>query len=219
MVRRGIVLGVLFVATGVAPALAQSRVEVSGFYGWAFTDGVSGNSIIAGDGNVYDRVDPKDGQVYGFSVGVLATGNAEVGFIYSRQMSTLLLGGTNDRELGDLDITTYHGYFGYNFGETQVRPFVFIGFGATNFSDVPVTITGVRRTIPGETQFSTTWGGGVKVFVARHVGIRVAGQWTPTYIKTDSAGWWCDPYWGCYLVGNAQYANQFHLDGGVVVRF
>jgi hypothetical protein len=32
-------------------------------------------------------------------------------------------------------------------------------------------------------------------------------------------GWWCDPYWGCYLVGNSQYSNQFQFTGGVTVRF
>jgi hypothetical protein len=44
-------------------------------------------------------------------------------------------------------------------------------------------------------------------------------RWTPTYIKTDAAGWWCDPFWGCYLVGNAQYSNQFTFEGGVTFRF
>jgi len=52
-----------------------------------------------------------------------------------------------------------------------------------------------------------------------HVGARVGLHWTPTYIKSDAAGYWCDPYWGCYLVGDAQYANQFNLNGGVTVRF
>jgi hypothetical protein len=43
--------------------------------------------------------------------------------------------------------------------------------------------------------------------------------WTPTYIKSDAEGWWCDPYWGCYTVGSAQYSNQFQLAGGITLRF
>ncbi|MET0213234.1 MAG: hypothetical protein ABW292_09540 [Vicinamibacterales bacterium] len=39
------------------------------------------------------------------------------------------------------------------------------------------------------------------------------------YIKSDAAGWWCDPYWGCYLVGDPQYSNQFGFTGGVTIRF
>ena len=49
----------------------------------------------------------------------------------------------------------------------------------------------------------------------RIVGVRA----TPAYIKSDAAGYWCDPYWGCYLVGNAQYANQIELNGGITFRF
>jgi len=212
----------LFVLASVAPAFAQSpHVEVSGFAGWTFSDGVSGNSIVAGDGNIYDRVDPKDSGSYGFSVGVVVGGHSEVGFMFGQQLSKLELGGTNTREVGDLKLTGYHGYFGYNFGEpdAQVRPFIFGGLGATSAGDVDTTIAGVSHNLPGSTRFSTIWGGGVKFFPNPKFGVRAAVSWTPTYIKSDAAGWWCDPYWGCYLVGNAQYANQIQLSGGVTVRF
>jgi len=36
---------------------------------------------------------------------------------------------------------------------------------------------------------------------------------------TDSAGYWCDPYWGCAVVGNAQFSNQFELSAGLTLRF
>ena len=41
----------------------------------------------------------------------------------------------------------------------------------------------------------------------------------PTYIKSDAEGYWCDPYWGCYVVGDAQYANQFEFSAGISLRF
>jgi len=59
----------------------------------------------------------------------------------------------------------------------------------------------------------------VKVFPSPNVGARFGIRWTPTYIKSDAAGWWCDPWWGCYVVGNAQYSNQFEFVGGVMFRF
>jgi opacity protein-like surface antigen len=100
-----------------------------------------------------------------------------------------------------------------------MRPFVLFGLGATSYGEVSIN-TGLRDfTTGGETQFSTTWGAGVKIFPAPKFGVRLAVEWTPTYIKTDSAGWWCDPYWGCYLVGNAQYSSSFQFNGGVTVRF
>jgi hypothetical protein len=147
--------------------------------------------------------------------------HSEVGFMYSYQPSTLQLGGSNTRDVGSMNVSTYHGYFAYNFAPTEahVVPFAFGGLGATSFGSVNATVLGINRNIPGETKFSTTWGAGVKYFVNPRVGVRGAARWTPTYIKSNSAGYWCDPYWGCYLVGNAQYSSQIELSGGVSVRF
>jgi hypothetical protein len=220
MLKRLTIAGLLLGFT-ITPISAQ-KVEVSGFAGWAFSDGVSATTaVLAPDGNVYDRIDPKDSGIYGFSIGVIPAGNAEFGFLYSYQGTKLLLGGTNEREIGDMGVSTYHGYFGYNWGETdaKVRPYAFFGLGATTFGDVDFTFNGVGRTISGATRFSTTWGGGVKVFPAPHFGVRAGIRMTPTYIKSDSAGWWCDPFWGCYVVGDTQYSNQVELSGGVTVRF
>jgi opacity protein-like surface antigen len=220
MLKRVLITAGLFLLSGVVPAFAQG-VEVSGFVGWSISDGVDGDALIAGDGNIYDTVEPDDSLIYGFTVGVLVGEGAEVGFRWAQQPTTLLISGTTERELGDLSVNSYHGYFAYNFGESDapMRPFVLFGLGATNFGSVDVTVAGVDRSLGGETQFSTTWAGGVKVFPSPNVGVRLAVEWTPTYIKTDSTGWWCDPYWGCYLVGNAQYSNSFQFNGGVTVRF
>ena len=62
-------------------------------------------------------------------------------------------------------------------------------------------------------------GSQVRLPGAGNVGIRFEGRWTPTYIKSDSEGVWCDPYWGCYTVGDAQYSNQWELSGGITLRF
>ena len=199
-----------------------SRVEVSGIFGWTTSDGVDGNAVLAGDGNIYDAIDVKDSFSWGFGVGFNATENAEVGFLFNQQLSTLRVQGTATREIGDMNVNSYHPYFAYNFlpEDSTVRPYVLIGLGATNYASVAFTgIGGVARETGGETQFSTTWGAGVKFFATPNVGIRVGAHWTPTYIKTDEGGWWCDPYWGCYLVGDAKYANQFHFNGGIVFRF
>jgi hypothetical protein len=82
-----------------------------------------------------------------------------------------------------------------------------------------VTAGGVTEDLGGDTQFSSTWAAGVKLFPSPKFGIRLEARWTPTYIKSDAEGWWCDPYWGCYVVSDAQYANQFELSGGITLRF
>ena len=225
MLKSIVVAAGLIVAVGTAPTLAQTpspKVQASVWGGYVWSDGVEAtNAVLAPDGNVYNSVSPKDGGVFGFNVGFLVGPSAEVGFIYGRQFSNLVIGGTADRELGDLAVSTYHGYFAYNFMDPggKLRPFALIGFGATNYSSVDATLLGVPRTIPGETQFSTTWSAGVNYFPAPKFGVRGALRWTPTYIKTDSTGWWCDPYWGCYLTGDPQYSNQLELSVGFTVRF
>jgi opacity protein-like surface antigen len=224
MMTRKIGWLVVLVATmSAVPAMAQDKkAEASILLGWTFSDGVSGNSVAAGDGNVYNRIDPKDSFKWGVDVGFFTSEQVEVGFLFTQQMSKLTLGGTNTKEVGDMKIANYHGYLAYNFydNSSKVRPYFFGGMGATHFPSVPFTRVGVGASSTfAETQFSTTWGAGVKMFPAPGIGVRVGAQWTPVYIKSDAAGWWCDPWWGCYLVGNAQYSNQFDITGGISFRF
>jgi len=223
MLKRIVALvGIILI--GTAAASAQHKFEASGFAGWSFDDGVSGTNVLAPDGRNYNRIDPKDGFVWGASGSYLIGENMGVGFMYSRQSSNLVLGGnlgSPDRDLGTMHISNYHGTLEYNFGEDghPIRPFVYAGFGATNFGSTDFTSNVGNGTIQGHSKFSTQWGGGVKYFVNPKVAIRGAASWIPTYIKSDSTGYWCDPFWGCYLVGDPQYSNQFQLTGGVSFRF
>jgi opacity protein-like surface antigen len=206
----------------LAPSAFAQRVEASALFGWTLSDGVTGDPVLAADGNVYDTVDLEDSGSWGFAIGVSATDNVEVGFLFGQQLSSLALDGTAARDVGDLTINTYHPYVAYNAGaiDAKVRPYFLVGLGATNYDSVSFTrANGQTDETGSETQFSTTWGAGVKVFPSPNVGVRLGLQWTPTYIKTDAEGWWCDPYWGCYVVGDAQYANQFQFNGGITFRF
>jgi len=99
--------------------------------------------------------------------------------------------------------------------EAKARPYFLDGLGATQFGGIDTA----AGSIGGETKFSTTWALGVKLYPSQSVGIRLEGRWTPTYIKSDAEGYWCDPYWGCYTVAEAEYSNQFELSGGITLRF
>ena len=215
-----VILALVFLAS--ASSANAQRAELGVLLGWTLSDGVTGDGVIAGDGNIYDTVDMKDAFSWGFDFAVNASDNFQIGFLYGQQLSTLRLDGTATQDVGDLTINTYHPYVAFNFLErdARVRPYVMIGFGATNYGGVDFTrADGTTGTTGSETQFSTTWGFGAKVYGSRNVGARFGMQWTPTYIKTDPGGWWCDPYWGCYVVGDAQYSNQFQFNGGVTFRF
>ena len=119
---------------------------MSGIFGWTLADGVEGDARLAGDGNLYDRVDPKDSVNWGFIVGFNATDNLEVGFQFGQQLTTAEIGGTNTVELGDLTINTYHPYVAFNAAppDAKIRPYLMVGFGATNYGSVSFTGIGGR---------------------------------------------------------------------------
>jgi opacity protein-like surface antigen len=188
------------------------RVELSGTAGWTFSDGVN----VGGSDNSAIRVDPKDAFSWGARLGFNLSPHVEMGFLFNLQSTDLEASGVISRSVPQT-VYNYHGYFAYNFGDTDaaVRPYVLGGLGATQYGSLDTALGQVG----GETQFSTTWAAGLKMFPSKNFGIRLEGRWTPTYIKTDPEGYWCDPYWGCYTVGDAEYANQFELSGGIILRF
>jgi len=225
MLRKTFGMVALAAALIAQPAFAQDqRVEIGATVGWTFSDGVdTQNSVIGPDGNFYNRIDPKDSFKWGINGGAYVTEQTEIGFMFSQQMSTLQIDGSQLVDIGDLSVNNYHGYFAYNFGfsDSPVRPYAFGGLGATQFGEVNYTrlIGGDAATTGGDTQFSTTWGVGVKLYPSPNVGLKLGVQWTPTYIRSDAGGYWCDPYWGCYMTGNPKYANQWDLAGGLTFRF
>jgi hypothetical protein len=158
---------------------------------------------------------------WGFAGEYFITPNIEVGFMFNRQKSTLELGGSTTREIGDLNVDNYDGTFSYNMGsvDSHSRPFFMLGLGATHYGAVDFTFNGVPHTIDGNTKASVTFGGGLKFYASRNFGVRLQARLTPTYINTDEDGWWCDPFWGCYTVGNVQYSNQIEMSGGINFRF
>ena len=212
MIRKTILTAML-VALAVAAASAQEpRVEISGTAGWTFSDGVSGS---ANDTSVV-RVDPKDAFSWGARLGFMVSPNVEVGGLFNLQKTDLEASGIINRSVPQ-SIYNYHGYLAYNFGDSdaKARPYVLGGLGATQYGSLDTA----QGNVGGETQFSTTWAAGLKLFPSPHVGIRLEGRWTPTYIKSDPEGYWCDPYWGCYTFAEAEYSNQYELSGGIILRF
>jgi hypothetical protein len=221
MLRKALV-GMLLVLAVTSPAWAQTpKGDFSVLFGYTLSDGVSGGPYKAPDGGTYDRVDPKDSMMFGLSGGFYVTPNFEVGFMWRRQATSMEMSGTRTNNLGDTNIDGYHAFFAYHGGEgdARVRPYFLFGLGATHYGGFSYTPPGgATQTAGGETQFSGTIGAGVKAYASPNVGFQAGVQWTPTYIKSDPGGYWCGWY-GCYMVGDAQYSNQFEFAGGLTVRF
>ena len=213
MIRKTILMAGV-VALAAATAQAQDpRVELSGTAGWTFSDGVNVGSID--DSPI--TVGPKDAFSWGARIGFMVTPNVEIGGLFNLQSTDFEVEGFGLSATVSQKVYNYHGYLAYNFGESDasVRPYVLSGLGATQYGSLDTAAGNVG----GDTQFSSTWAAGLKIFPGRSFGIRLEGRRTPTYIKSDPEGYWCDPYWGCYTVADAEYSNQFELSGGITLRF
>jgi hypothetical protein len=153
--------------------------------------------------------------------------NWELEFLWHRQFSTLEISDPAPaRKLANQNVDNYHGNLVYNWGEpdAKARPFFFFGLGATHYTpgdyDSGIPSSSALARIQSVSRFSSTWGGGIKVYPARNIGVKGTFRWTPTYIKSDAAGLWCDPFYPtCWVVGDADYSNQLEFSGGVTFRF
>lgn len=220
MVRR-IVAGFLFVLVASAPLGAQ-RVEVSFAAGYTTSEGVTTQGSSLPVFAQYNKIDVVSGGAFNLTFGVNVTPQAQIEFLYGRQSSKLRATGVGaDLDISNLHVDNYHVNFVYNWGEedAKVRPFAFGGLGATYYGPGSILLPNVSGQISGNTQFSTDWGAGVKFYINKNVGIKGMARWTPTYIKSTSAGYWCDPFYGCWLVGDPDYSHQFEMSGGITFRF
>jgi len=206
-------------ALAASTASAQYRAEISGFGGYTFADGVTFAGVqVPETGEVYNSIEPTNAVSWGVELGIFMNENAQVGALFDRHQSSLKVSGPSTRlDVADMNVDNYHVVFTFNFGDMDdtARPYVQGGIGATSYGSLSVE----DREIDGETRFSTTWGAGIKVYPADTFGLRLGVRWTPTYIKSDPAGWWCDPFWGCFVASNAQFSNQFEFSGGISLRF
>jgi opacity protein-like surface antigen len=196
-------------------------VEVSASAGYTASEGITSEDreLV---GALFDSLNVESGASFNFTFGVFATEQAEVEFLFAMQDSGLEADGPGGPlAVSELTVYNYMGNFVYNWGtaETRVRPFLFAGLGATNYSFGSNLLPNAAGDIEGETKFAWNLGGGVKFYFAPNVGVRVGARWTPTYIKSDPAGIWCDPFFGCWQVVDDEYSNQFETSGGVTFRF
>jgi opacity protein-like surface antigen len=211
-------LFVLFVSVNSASA---QRVEASVGVGYSASEGISlDNRPLLGQ--VYDTLAVDSGATFNLTFGVFATEQAEVEFLFSRQNSRLQGDGPGGKlPISELAVYNYMFNFVYNWGsrDAKVRPYLFGGLGATNYSFGDNLLVGSTGNIGGESRFSTNWGGGVKFYFTPNVGAKVGLRWTPTLIKSDPAGVWCDPFYGCWTLVDNDYSNQFETSGGITFRF
>lgn len=212
-------VSLLVLALAASPLAAQSgRFEFSPFVGYTLSDGFDTRPVTVGT-TVYNGVTFKDGLSFGASLGYYVNPVTEVEFMWSRQQSTVQgeRAGGGSTDFMDVAIDNFHVNFVYNMynDRKKVRPFFLFGLGATVF--FPDDYRGASP--DNESYFSGKLGAGIKAAMSNNIGLKLQATWTPTYIYSTNEGYWCDPYWGCWTVGDAQYENQFGFTAALNWRF
>ena len=209
MVRKKLLLSLALVVLLSSMTWAQ-RFELMPFAGYRTTGSFKVDSI----GHSKFTID--DGLAFGVSLGVLTSPTTQVEFMWSQTNSqvsgTLIQPGSGRDIFFDVHTSQFHVNFIYLVQryDSRVIPYVLAGLGLT-YAD-PKGETG------GETRFSFSLGGGIKIMANERLGFRFQGKWTPTYINTNSEVW-CD-WWGfCYAIPISQYMNQGEFTGGIFFRF
>jgi hypothetical protein len=197
---------VLILALTTIPALAQ-QVEFTPFFGYR-----TGGTFQADAINPYGDVEIDDSSAYGLMVNIPLTPWSQIELMADFQNSNFKGNGDifiPDENLGDVDVAYYHVGYVFQGADPKIQPFGVISLGATNINP---ELAG----LDSETAFSTSFGGGVKIFLSKNVGLRLEGRGFYTLLDSNSDSYGhCDYY--CYDYGEDMW--QTELRAGLIVRF
>ena len=187
------------------------NVEITPFAGYTgggdFTNTATGKSISFQDTSSYgDMLDFKQ------AGDPLQPGSSWIELYVSKQQTKLK---TNQASLPagptlDVDVEYYH--LGGTYGEAtgKVQPYVAGTFGATHM--VPK-----QAGFDSETKFSLSLGGGVKLYLTEHVGLRLDARWFGTLFN-GSGGVFCSNG-ACLVTVQGNALSQYTANAGLILAF
>jgi len=207
----------LFASSALLFAAATARgqtVEVTPFVGYRFGGGFATEIVTdsATTGLLDYEVD--DSASFGAQLGIRVSRDGEIEVLYSRQNTRLGTGGLfTGVPVFDLALETWHAGGNYLFAEedARVRPYIGMGLGVTRLLPEP---SGLQD----ETRFSASFAGGAKIWLGRHVGVRVEARGFFTFLESDSQSF-CQTGEGCQVHTEGSEISQVEVRAGLVLRF
>jgi len=182
---------------------AEWGLEITPFAGYTIGGSFEDNTTGA-------NLDVKEGGSFGLVLGLPDTPETQYELFYGFQRTKVTGGGTFGGEtLFDLDIHYLHLGGTFLFPGEKVRPYIAGGLGGTHF--VPH-----GSGLSAKTYFSLSLGGGVKIPISSHVGLRFEGRGFLT-ILPDSTQIFCVSSGGAACRVNVQgdVLGQVLLMGGI----
>ncbi|MGB5195608.1 MAG: outer membrane beta-barrel protein, partial [Candidatus Deferrimicrobium sp.] len=184
-------------------AVAEWGVEVTPYAGYAIGGSFEDNTTGA-------DLDAREGGIFGLLLDLSDSPETQYELFYGFQRTKVTGGGTLGGDpLFDLDIHYLHLGGTYMFPGDKIRPYIAGGLGATHF--VP-SGSGLNR----KTFFSLSLGGGAKIPLSSHVGLRLEGRGLLTVLP-DTTEIFCVSSGGaaCRVSVKGDVFGQFLLMAGI----
>lgn len=167
----------LLILTFLLPAAAAAqpgRFELTPVVGYRLDGDFDARSSDAFDPDL--NVDVESSATFGLLLDIPLAPNWQLEILANRQRSEFVVDRgllTAATTLGDVDLTILQAGILFQWGEGQVNPFVTAAAGLTR-------IDPKFNELSSDDRFSTSFGGGVKIFFGENIGLRLEGRgyWT-----------------------------------------
>lgn len=163
-----------------AAAFGQSgRFELTPVAGYRLEGDFDTSNTTAFDPNLNVKVD--ESPVYGVILDIPLSPTWQIELLANRQSTEFVADRgllTQTSTLGDVELTTFQAGLLYSWGAGQVNPFVAAAAGVTR-------IDPQFSNLSTDDRFSASLGGGVKVFFAENIGLRLEARGYWTDLDTD----------------------------------
>ena len=188
-------------------------VEVTPVVGYRFGGSFRAGSSTGPQGD-YAEYGVDDAASFGVHLGFRVSRDGEIEALYSRQDTRTTTGGLFTAVPGfDLVMETWQAGGNYLFGEedARVRPYIGMGLGFTRLLPGPASLT-------SDTRFSASFAAGAKVWLGRHVGLRLEARGFFTFLGSDNETF-CHTGQGCQVSAAGSGISQGDFRAGLVLRF
>jgi hypothetical protein len=187
------------------------RVEATPYYGWRMEG--SFDNIDAGG---VSSLEIKDASAYGLILSFNVDVHGQVDVQYSNERTELQAHGSgvpSGTTLFDLDVQNWQvgGTYAWSEPDKPVRGFVGFSVGMTRFEPHD-------SAFDGDSEFAFSFYGGARIRLAKHLGLRLQGQWVATRLSSSSEVF-CSSAGFCYITADGEFLDQFELAAGLTFKF
>lgn len=198
-----VVVLMLSVLVSVPVLAGDDAVEITPFVGYRF----GGSADDYANGENYDL---ESSESFGLAVDIPLSDESRLELLYSGQSTDLKSTNASGTDRFGLDIQYFQVGGLYQPGDGTVQPFVGAALGATRLD--PDGDFGT------ETQFSFSFGGGAKVYLSEHIGLRFEGRVYGT-ITDGAGGAFCGSGGGCTFAFAGNVLWQGEGIAGLIIAF